>query len=218
MNVDGNRGPVSPKSPGKGAAPTQDDAPGDPSLDKVTDGLGIQGVAQDGTRATALAARKGSTVERVARHANEVLMGDRLALGPAMRQVGRTVAQTTPDVQRVAAPALGAVRGLSRVGAAIGRLGPVISIPFAGYDVYKAVSEPDPSRRPSAAANASLTVLGTALGAGAVVVGSVPLAVGMLATSMAVGAFQLVDAYTNEGKATEQLGNTVARWLSPGEA
>lgn len=214
MNIDSSRGPSPAKNPGRGPAPAEDDAPGDPSLDKLTDGLGVQGVAQDGTRAAALAARKGSTLERTARHANEILMGDRLALGPAFRQAARTVAETAPDVQRVAAPAFGMVKGLARAGAIAGKLGPIISIPFAGYDILKFLQEQDPAKRPAAGANAALTVLGTALGVGAVVVGSVPLAVGLLSTSMAVGAFQLVDAYANEGKATAALGQAVARSFS----
>ncbi len=214
MNIDPSRGPSSSKSAVRGPSPAQDESPGDPSLDKVTDGLGAQGVAQDGTRAAALASRKGSVLERTSRHANEILMGDRLTLGPAFRQAARTVAESAPDVQQVAAPAIGMVKGLARAGAVAGRLGPIISIPFAGYDVYKFLDERDPAKRPAAGANAALTVLGTALGIGAVVVGSVPLAVGLLSTSMAVGAFQLVDAYANEGKATAALGNAVARSIS----
>ena len=119
MNVDGGRGARSAPGPVKATGDGSEDSPGDPTLDKVTDGLGLQGVAQDGTRAAALAARKGTTIERTARHANQVLMGDRLALGPAFRQVAHAVARTTPEVQRVAAPALGLTRGLARVGASV---------------------------------------------------------------------------------------------------
>ena len=211
MKLEGNPPSFISKTGTRDAAQAGDDAPGDPSLDKMTDGLGIQGVAQDGTRAAALAARRGTALERSARHANQVLAGDRMVLGPAFRQAAKVTATVAPDLQKIAVPALSTVKVLARAGSILGKLGPIISIPFAGYDVFKAVAERDPEKRPEAAANATLTVAGTALGVGAVVVGAGPAAVGLLATSMAVGAFQLVDAYANEGKATRGLGKAAAR-------
>jgi hypothetical protein len=102
---------------------------------------------------------------------------------------------------REAAPE--AMEGLSKAG----KWAPAVSVPFAGYDVAKAVKEADPTKKRAAWANAALTVGGTAMGLRAAVAagGRLPLVVG----SAAIAGLQLADAYLLKGRVTQWLGDTV---------
>ncbi|GEM_PF-2700195 len=187
--------------------------PGNPCADRFTDVLGLQGLLQDGTKLVALQSSASSVAGTVARNLNAVVMGHRLAMGPALRLSERRLAHAAPVTQRVFKPLLNAGQATARFGAAFGRYGPVISLPFAVYDVYKAILETEPQKKRAASFNASMTVLGTGFGTVGVMVASVPIAVFCLALSAGIGAFQLSDAYLNKGRVNQQLGDRFFYWM-----
>lgn len=190
-----------------------DGEPGNPKADRLTDVLGLQGVVQDSSKVLALRSTATGVAGHMARHVNSVVMGQRLLMGPALRRGLRTVARATPMEQKILRPLLATGQATARFGAAFGRYGPIISIPFAFYDVYKAVAESEPVKKRAASANAVLTVLGTAVGTAGVLVASVPVAASCLAVSAGVGLFQLVDAYANQGRTNQWLGDRLFGWM-----
>jgi hypothetical protein len=64
----------------------QDTAVGNAKVDKLTDAMGAQGVAQDGSRIAALASR-GAKATKVA----DALAGDKVAIGLAANRAGEFV-------------------------------------------------------------------------------------------------------------------------------
>jgi hypothetical protein len=179
---------------------------GDEKVDKVTDGLGAQGFVQDTTRTIATWL---SSTGRESRLANS-LMGFYAGNGD---DVERGVGAAASRVDRVAnAAKLGVVakaaspmaRAASATLKFVGKAGPIISIPFAGYDVAKAWTEPDAPKKDAAWMNAGLTVGGTGLGLAALAVP--PAAIPLLIGSAAVAIFQLGDTYLTKGKGMDWLG------------
>ncbi|MDB5099435.1 MAG: hypothetical protein JWM80_3856 [Cyanobacteria bacterium RYN_339] len=182
---------------------------GDAKVDKLTDGLGAQGFVQDTTR---FLAKWLSSAGRESRLANSLMgffAGDAAdverGVGAAVGKVGQAARVVGPQraavVARAASPVSKAASATLRF---VGKAGPLISIPFAGYDVLKAWTEPDAAKKDAAWMNASLTVGGTALGLAALAVP--PLAIPLLAGSAAVAILQLGDTYLLKGKAMDWLG------------
>jgi hypothetical protein len=185
-------------------------AVGNKEVDKFTDGLGAQGFVQDTTRSVATWL---SSVGRESRLAN-AMMG--FFAGDA-EEVNRGVTVAATRMGKVASAAkLGRVaQASSPVATAakaalrfVGKAGPLISIPFAGYDVAKAWTEPDATKKDAAWMNASLTVGGTALGLAALAFP--PAAIPLLIGSAGVALLQLGDTYAFKGKVMDFLGAHVA--------
>lgn len=93
-----------------------------------------------------------------------------------------------------------------------GKWGTILSVPFAYYDVAKAVMEKDLAARRAAWANAGMTLTGTAMGLASTAArarAGVPLLVG----SAAIGALQLADTFMLQGRLTQWLGDrTAEQW------
>lgn len=184
---------------------------GNEQIDTFTDDLGLQGVIQDGTKVAARTVGKNSVkmqrVAGVAAGESEVIKDVvRVSVKAAAESAERLGPRYGALVARVA-QATGESSGtLAKV---VGVGGAAISIPFAAYDVAKAYKEKDPVKKNGAWANATLTVGGAALGVGALV--ATGAAVPLLATSMVMGAFQLVDAYGFHGKGTDWIGEQAVK-------
>jgi uncharacterized ParB-like nuclease family protein len=136
------------------------------------------------------------------------------------------VVQDTAHVASLAGRSAGRAAVVASEAAAVGRLTPVLSkgfqvagkwgsvlsVPFAYYDVAKAVMEKDLTARRAAWANAGLTLTGAAMGlasAGARARAGVPLLVG----SLAIGTLQLADTFMLKGRVTQWLGDrTAEQW------
>jgi hypothetical protein len=185
----------------------------DEKLDKVTDGLGAQGFIQDTTRALWLFASRTAGEHRLVGTMMGFFAGERDAVDKAVRgaaskahAVAHKVKLPHPHGVKAAAvvnkAVVPATEGVLR---ALGKLGPLISIPFAGYDVLKAWTA-KPEEKNAAWANATFTVAGTAMGVAGVALGGtfgIPLLVG----SAVIGLGQLADAYLNGGKAQARIGD-----------
>lgn len=132
------------------------------------------------------------------------------------------VVQDTAHVASLAGRSAGRAATVASEAAAVGRLTPalskgfqvagkwgtVLSVPFAYYDVAKAVMEKDLTARRAAWANAGLTLTGAAMGLASARAG-VPLLVG----SLAIGTLQLADTFMLKGRVTQWLGDrTAEQW------
>jgi hypothetical protein len=185
----------------------------DEKADKLTDGLGAQGMVQDSTRglSTATKIKSGAQAPKMVDKAAKIAAGETDEIARGIRGLTIALSHHTPKFLR---PLVAAGVPLSKVTAPalgfIGKAGPIISVPFAFYDVAKAVTEPDPKERPAQWTNATLTVAGTAIGVAGVMVASPALATGLLVGSTAIAGFQLFDAYTKDGAMTKSIGNFFA--------
>lgn len=180
-------------------------------VDKVNDVLGAQGVAQDSTRVAALATR-GAKAAKVA----DLLAGDKLAIGLTVSRVAQGTTHAAARVAPRAASSIGriapdALKGLGAVARVAGKYGPIISIPGAGWDVYKAVKEHDPTQKRQAVANATLSVVGTAVGVAGGLALATPAGLPLLIGSAGLGALQLADSYLFNNKVSQWLGDTGAK-------
>ncbi len=138
-------------------------------------------------------------------------MGDGKIAGKAGAVVGTMATSKRPvqDMTRVASVVISAGQQASDAQMALGVKGSLISAPFVAWDVYQAAAERDATRKVGKTTHAALSVTGTALGVGAAIVGSGPAAVVLVAGSVAVGGFQMVDHWANKGRATQAIGTAV---------
>ena len=138
-------------------------------------------------------------------------MGDVKAAGQVGAVVNTVTTSKRPvqDMTRVASVVMKAGQQASDAQMAMGVKGSFLSAPFVAWDVYQAASERDATRKVGKTTHAALSVTGTALGIGAAVVGSGPAAVALVAGSVAVGGFQMVDQWANRGRATQAIGTAV---------
>lgn len=196
---------------GDSLARTRRDKPiGNEKVDKFTDGLGAQGFLQDATRSLVkwmdLVGRPNRLVGALA----GIFAGESQAINQgvatAIARTDRAAQLVAPTraaaVTRAATPFAEAAGATLRF---VGKAGPVISVPFAYYDVAKAWTEPDKAKKDAAWMNATLTVGGTALGLASLVM-SGPAVIPVLVASAGVALFQLADSYLWDGKAMDALG------------
>jgi hypothetical protein len=117
------------------------------------------------------------------------------------------------DMARVSQVVIKAGQQASEAQVSMGVKGALIGAPFVAWDVYQAAAERDATRKIGKTTHAALSVTGTALGVGAAIVGSGPAAAVLVAGSVAVGGFQMVDQWANKGRATQAIGTAlVNQW------
>lgn len=184
-------------------------AVGNKDVDKFTDGLGAQGFVQDTTRSVAQWLSSAGRESRLANALMGFFAGDaaevnRGVTGVATRMGKVATAAKMGGVAKATSPVAKAASATLRF---VGKAGPLVSIPFAGYDVAKAWTEPDAGKKDAAWMNASLTVGGTALGLAALA--APPLAIPLLIGSAGVALLQLGDTYAWKGKVMDTLGSHV---------
>jgi hypothetical protein len=192
-----------------------------PEVDKVSDAFGLQGFVQDSAKVAKAVTVSAGRANRVATAVSGLAEGEDGSIAnmvsAASRGVGQVAARMSPAagarLTRVATPVL---EGTGKAVRALGRFGPIVSIPFAGYDVYKAVAEKDPAKKDGAWANAALSVGGTAMGAIGALAMATPAGVPLLIGSAVVGGFQLLDTYAFDGKCTDWLGKSVKKVFQRG--
>ncbi|MFN3429921.1 MAG: hypothetical protein ACK46X_08210 [Candidatus Sericytochromatia bacterium] len=186
------------------------------AADKGGIAVGAQTFVQGATRGAAQVSRaRGLLVAANLAEGDGGTIGKGVEKGVAgVRTAATRVApQYADEIARATAPLLRGLGGAARV---LGKVAPVLNVLVAGYDTAKAVGEKDPAKQNAAWANAGLSVGGTALAVGGVLVGATPVGWALGAGAAAVAAFQLVDTFAFDGKGTAWLGENVAKPVADG--
>jgi hypothetical protein len=197
---------------GKPKDKKKDDQP--TKLDRVSDAQGAQGVVQDSARVARVATETSGTggrAQRIFTVFSSAVEGDKFTVGSGVQntigrldRAARAIAPTHADaIVKAGSPAIKVGGTVLRV---VGKVGPLLGIPFAGLDVFKAIKEKDPTKQDGAWANASISVIGAGLGAAGVATALAGLGIPLLIGSAGLGLLQLADSYVFKGKIMDFLG------------
>lgn len=187
------------------------------ALDKSSWWASMQTFAQGTVRVLSISARTVARGKAFVALAN-VLDGDKLTIARGAERlttkITATAARVLPGqaarINRFATPL---IRGAGSTLRAVGKAAPVLNVIAATWDTTKAIAEKDPAKQPGAWANAGLSISGTALAVGAVVIGASPIgwAAGIAAASVA--GFQLADTLIAGGAWSSTIGKAVGGWF-----